>query len=449
MTRLRPRPLSASVVLLSACLASIVWAQPFSTPAAGPDALSGVQSALVDLDLPEPVVREALASAARTLERPDVRAEATRVAEAVEAARSPFVPVWSLDPGLSLGWDGSVGAELGLGLRVPLLSPSRDRERHDAASAARRSRLELQLRARDAAQDAIEARLALWRLSRQLRLSVDASAVQETAPADLAGRAERLARLEPDLRFEQRRLRVRIARGAGVRQPAELPSVAWSALWVPPVPETCPDGAMNVRLASEALRAAIASDRAAFASTPSVTLGASTDVRLRELAAVAPDVEASLWLSVGFPARATTAGRFEARADATGLQLSVHARSDRDGWRGGGSSVAVARADLDEARFAARDRAAQALHELASARAGLDRLDAATGTGTAVDRLERDWERADLEARVAMIVVHLALDCAGAARPAAPASGQADTAPRLRTPVLDARSVIRFQVAAS
>jgi len=40
-----------------------------------------------------------------------------------------------------------------------------------------------------------------------------------------------------------------------------------------------------------------------------------------------------------------------------------------------------------------------------------------------------------------MIVVHLALDCAGAARPAAPASGQADAAPRLRTPVLDARSV--------
>ena len=437
------------MVLLSVCLASVAWAQPFSTPTPAPDALSGVRSTLVDLDLPEPVVREALASAARALARPAVRAEAARVAEALDAARALVVPEWSLDPGLSLAWDGSVGAELGLGLRVPLLSPSRDRERHDATSAARRSRLELELRAREAAQDAIEARLALWRLSRQLRLSVDANTMQETAPAVLAGRAARLARLEPDLRFEQRRLRLRIARGAGVRHAREVPSAAWWGLLARPVPETCADGSTNVRLASEALRAALASERVASAATPSVTLGASTDVRLPEIGAAAPDVEASLWLSVGFPARATTAGRFEARADATGLQLSVHARSDRDGWRGGGSSVAVARADLDEARFAARERAAQALHDLASARAGLDRLGAATGTGTAVDRLERDWERADLEARVAMIAVHLALDCAGAARPDAAASGQADTAPRRRTPVLDARSMIRFQVAAS
>ena len=412
----RLRDSRAWTVVLLACVSPVAWTQPAALAPPPPPELAAVVSALADLDLPEPVVGEARASAARALARPEVRAEVARVSDALAATGAPLVPEWSLDPGLSLAWDGSVGASLGLGLRVPLLSPGRDRDRHDAASAERRSRLELELRAREAAQDAVEARLALWRLSRQLRLSVDARSVQATAPADLAARAARLARLEPDLRFEQRRLRVRIARAAGVPRAPEIGNAAGSTLPAWGVPETCPDGSRNVRLASEALRAAVANERAAFASTPSVTLGASTDVRLRELGAVAPDVEASLWLSVGLPAQATTAGRFEVRADATGLRVNVHARSDRDGWRGGGSSVAVARADLDEARFAARERAAQALHELASARAGLDRLDAETGTGTAVDRLERAWERADLEARVAMVAVHLALDCAGARR---------------------------------
>lgn len=423
------------VALLTTCTPIGAFAQPSALPTDAPPELAVVQSALAGIDLPERVLAEALASAVRDLASPTVRAEVARVAAAVDAARAPLVAEWTLDPGLSLGWDGSVSADLGLGLRVPLLSPSHDRERQEAASASRRSHLELELRARQAAQDAIEARLALWRLSRQLGLAVDARSVQETAPVELAHRAARLARLEPDLRFEQRRLGLRIARSVGAQRAPTVPGAAWSALLARPVQATCPDGSTNVRLASEALRAVLASDRAAFASTPSVTIGASTNVRLRELGTVDPDVEASLWLSVGFPAEATAAGRLEARADGTGLRLTVHARSDRDDRRGGWQPVAVARADLDEARFRSRERAAQALHELASARAGLERLDAASGTGSEIERLERGWERAELEARIAMITVHLALDCAGASSwGVTSSSGQADTVPVAEPP---------------
>lgn len=400
------------VVAMAWTSLAVAWAQPSTVVPPGPIELAVVEAALTGLDLPASVLDEALASAARALERPALRAQGARVAEAAEAARPRLVPEWSLDPGLSLAWDGSVGAGIGLGLRLPIVSPARDRERLEAASAARRSRLEVELRAREAAQDVVEARLALWRLSRQLRLAVDAGIVAAAAPADPARRAARLARLEPDIRFERHRLRVAIARAAGTDHVPEVADAAWSPLLARQELEACPDGSMNVRLASEALRAAVASDRAAFGSTPSVTLGASTDVRSAELGTSAPAVEASLWLTVGLPAEAPAAGRLEARADRAGLRVNLHARSDRGGSRGGWRPVAVARADLDEARFGAHERAAQALHELASTRAGLDRLDDAARPGSAVDRLERSWERADLEARLAAIVVHLGLDCA-------------------------------------
>ncbi len=417
------RALHALAVVAIACPSLVAWAQPSTRPPAGPTTLAVIDSALAGLDLPTPVRDEALASAARALAGPAIRAEAARASAAVDAARVALVPEWSLDPGLSVAWDGSVGADLGLALRLPIVSPSRDRERHEADTASRRSRLELELRAREAAQNVIDARLALWRLSRQRQLAVDAGSVRRVAAGDRARRAATLARLEPDLRFERRRLRIRIARSAGARHTPEVPGAAWSALLARPLPTSCPDGSMNVRLAAEALRAALASERAAFASTPSVTIGASTDVRLSALGPVTPDIEASLWISVGFPAEAAAAGRFEARADGTGLRLDLHAQSDRDRSQGDWRTIAVARADLDEARFRAHQRAEQALHELASARAGLDRLDDATGTGTAIDRLERGWERADLEARYVAIVVHLALDCATARhRVAEPAS---------------------------
>lgn len=391
------------------------WAQPFAPPPFAPP-----RFVLPSLDLPTAVGEEALSAAARAVEQPAVRAEIARVGRAVDAARAPALPEWSLGPGLSVAWDGSVSADVGVGVRLPIVNPSRDRDRRDAASASRRSRLELELRARQAAQDAIEARLALWRLSRQLRLAERArtvqDAVQDAVPRGQADRASRLARLGPDLRFEQERLRARVARAAGLERLPAVPDQAWTGL-LRRTPRTCPDGSMNVRLAAEALRAAVERERSALASVPTVTIGASTDLHLRgvphgEGSRPTTELEAGLWIGVGLPSGSQAAGTVEARADLHGVSVRLNVRGDPDAPGSEAYSVEVARAELDEARYLAHERTGQALHELASARARLAALDGRPPPTATLDRLERGWEAADLEARVAAILVHLALDCA-------------------------------------
>jgi len=392
------------------------WAQPLALPLLDPPPLD-----LPPLDLPTTVRDEALSAAARAVEQPAVQAEIARVARAVDAARAPVLPEWSLGPGLSVAWDGSVSGEVGVGVRLPIVNPSRDRDRHDAATASRRSRLELELRARRAAQDAIEARLALWRLSRQLRLAEHARTVQGTvqnaAPPDQAERASRLARLEPDLRFEQERLRARVARAAGLDRLPAVPDRAWTRL-LGRSPRTCPDGSMNVRLAAESLWAAVERERSTLASLPTVTIGASTDLRVRgvpraEGGRANAELEAGLWIAVGLPAAAQAAGTLEARTDLHGLAVRLNVRGDPDAGGSEAYPVAVARAELEEARFRAHERTDQALHELTSARTRLAAFHGAPPPAATLDHLERAWEAADLEARVAAILVHLALDCAG------------------------------------